>query len=223
MQVTSAARAIIAVLIVALPYLNDFRQATSETPRQLEEWLNDNYPAVVNRLLPAGNIFDSGFPKETQWTVTVRILPGFEAPESRLTLSKRYDGLVVAGLIVPDGDSIIKQMRALRQAHPDLNAETMAEEIKLNNVVVASKQYPELQKLATQLDAARFTLTLPDELITDPTVYEFWTRSQWGAEMHVKMDGSSFQPQHHPLLAWAQEFHSTALRYVARGTATTSQ
>jgi len=221
MQVTDVLRAIIAVLVLALPCPSNFHHpGTSEPPRRSEDWLNNHYIYVVNILLPPGNIFDSGFPKDTQWVVTVRILPGFEAPESKLSLSKRYDGTVVAVLTAPHGDSIIKQMRALRRTHPEMDEDTMATRIKLEHLTLASKQAPELKRLAEELEATRLEATLPDELITDPTLYEFWSSSQWGAQMHLRMDGSSFQPQPHPLLAWAHEFHSIALKYLAHGTVT---
>ena len=221
MQLTRAARAVFAVLVLALPCPSNFEyRVRSEPSRQMEDSFASHYINIVNILLPAGNGVESVFPKDTQWVVAVRIMPGFEAPESKLSLSKKYDGSVEAILIAPLGDSIIKQMTSLRRTHPEMGEDRIARDIKLVDVTVGSKQAPELKRLAEELGATRLELTLPDDLITDPTRYEFWSTSQWGAKIHLTMEGSSFHPQRYPLLAWADEFHRIALRYLAQGAVT---
>jgi hypothetical protein len=189
-----------------------------------EDWVKQNYETVLNRLLPPGSPYEGGFPRDVRWSVTVRILPSLGPPESRLSLTKRYDGTVAASIIAPSHASITEQMKNLRKEHPDIGIDEALKEISLSTAFVSSNEDSRLIAIAHDYESLRFAPALPDYLFNDATKYEFWSESLWGAQMQVTLFGAPFgrERQPHPLLTWAEKLRHVLESHISEANAATT-
>jgi|GEM_PF-2498251 len=200
---------IIAVVICTLVYIGSCpRHAEAAQDREIDRWVQANYAAALNYLLPMGKIEPEKFPQNIRWIVTVRILPPFGAPEYRLSLRKTYEGKVEAEVASAKGGSVLSQLQALRKKYPDSTLEKLVELVSVQRWTISQDDLAELRQLAIDFEVIRLSPVLPDELRMDETGYEFWIQSLWGNQMEVRLSGpgSSAKKQPYPLLQWVEAF-----------------
>lgn len=62
--------------------------------QSLDKWVEENYPNVLDRLMPKDN-FPANAPRENvKWVMTVRVLSPYEQPETSFSMQRKYGGEV---------------------------------------------------------------------------------------------------------------------------------
>jgi hypothetical protein len=214
MQITKLSLVILIGIVVVGNSTFGFIEENDNCPtaqaESSEDWAQQNYPAVLNMILPGGEIAVGEFPKNVKWIVTVRILPPFEKPEYRFSMQKFYDGRVEVSAIKPKGSSILSQLQTLRNKYPDDSLQKISAFVSLDKLHLTHSERPQLRDLAVKFEAIRMSPVLPDELIVDETGYEVWSESLWGNRTNLVLGGpgAGARKQPHPLLEWAESVRS---------------
>lgn len=206
------------IAMLVLVFVNHFsgyslsrdRRSLESGSTTIDRWVQANYPIVLNAILPGGAIAPEDFPKNARWIVTVRILPPFEAPEYRFSMTKTYDGAVVTTITTPRNGSIVSQLRMLKRKYPRVPVKQLISLVSIDKRTFTQTENPKLAQLAGQFESITISPVLPDQLTSDETGYEFWSQSLWGNRMLVSMGGPGpgADKQPHHLLQWAEAFRA---------------
>lgn len=180
----------------------------ASVPHQVKEsaraWARENYRRALD-LVFQDRCTSSN---DARWLSCVRILPGFSEDEIEYSLSveKRYSGTVVAHITRPKLQSVYTQLRRRKQEYPRASVSNIAKLIQVESWEGDVRRFPELMRLADELENIRLSPVFPDELMMDPTEYFFRVRSPYGNLMEVTLygPGSAASYQSEPLIQWAE-------------------
>jgi hypothetical protein len=179
-------------------------QTPSKNEARLETWLQKNYSVVLNEVMPLPS--QSRVGDDIKWVVTVRVQPSYEAEELQFTIRQSYTGKVEVEIIRPEGKSIRSQLRELKKKYPSASLSMLAGKISIERRAVSGTTTKEIEGLAARFENIPMSPVLPDELFVDYTEYEFWSISQWGNLLRIRLrgPGSKAKAQPHALLDWAE-------------------
>ena len=176
-----------------------------------DEWVESNYKAVLDLLLPNGDASSDEFPSDARWIATVRIEPSNDEPEYGFSLTKFFDGRIEAVVVSARHDSILKQLRNLKRRTPTTNIEQISRMVVVQRQKLISQNCWQMNRLAVSFEALRMSPNVEDDLRLDGTGYAIWLQSRWGNSLKVRLGGPGQHAptQPHPLLGWIETFRKT--------------
>jgi hypothetical protein len=174
-----------------------------ETEVAIDSWVQDNYNSVLDLVFQdhceaSANI---------RWAACVRVIPGHQTElEYTLSVKKNYDGTILAHVTRAKRESVYSQLCKFKKEHPAATAGDIAKLIQVEFRSVNQQKFPALVHIADKFENIRFSPVLPDEIMMDPTIYDFHSRSSSGDQMDLIMSGpgTSAPRQPQPLIEWAE-------------------
>jgi hypothetical protein len=216
MEIAKSRRIIVLVFLAgAVCVLTAARVADSQSPTQadVDKWVNENYEEILRHALPV-------HPKEVQgdaligdisWALAVRIRDPFRAQgEFWFSLVDHYSGGIESTVRIPDGKPIRAQLVELKRNNPTASSASLAGKIRVKEFTWTGEKLSELKRFVAEFESLNIPVRMPDTLINDPVVYDFWTMSMWGQNTQMRLIGPgpqvTRQPQ--PLLQFIEDFRS---------------
>ncbi len=138
-------------------------------------------------------------PEHTEWAVSVRIRPAFHA-ESKVDLSRTWDGEIVAIVSVIVGRPIAEQLSDLRSRKPTQPLPRLLKSVEVRTERYRGDQCAVLKRLADALVDLKLKAVLPTDMSLDVTQYEFVSRTRTGL-LEMAVDSSPAQD----LDAWLRQ------------------
>ncbi len=183
----------------------------------VDDWVKENYGAILHNVFPE-RLDLLPFPRRVKWVSVVRIEEPFLLSEYWVSVSKEYDGAVRASIKMAHGGSLARQIKELREAHPDATQETISKMVQVDNYEITDKEVPKLKNLANSLERMRISSIMPDSMGSDLFGYHYWTESQYGQQMSAQLVGfgRDAKKQPHPLVEWAEQVRALTTSYIAR-------
>jgi hypothetical protein len=192
---------------VFLLVFNCSSRASGQKGDEVDQWVTDRYAKALDLLLgQAGS--QEPLPRDTKWSITVRIVAeDKEEPETQFIMTRLDGGEVRVTYLAPRGRSIFAHLKVLHKNSPKSALEEIVQRVPMNRAILNSARMPELKELAGKLEEVQVAPVFEGSLYMHPTVYRFEASSRWGARASLFLDGPGRMASQQPnaLLKWAEK------------------